>query len=338
MPNDPFIFFQSIKHYAVLILDQHGIIQFSNKAATAIFGYSNSDMLHQPFAMLYTKEDQSRDRNEQELFTAQKERAFEAEYWRQKKDGSLIWAVTDISAVYDGQNELAGFTVLIKDISDKKRDELALREKEERYRLMVEGVKDYAIFMLDTQGYIITWNEGAKRIKGYNSYEIIGKHFSVFYPQEDLNTNKPQRELVIALETGKYEEEGWRVRKDGSLFWASVIITTLYNENNNFIGFSKVTRDLTEKKEEEEKLRQSEARFRELVQQVKDYGIFMLDEKGRISSWNEGAKRINGYETNEILGKYFSIFYPEEDKINGKPARELKIATETGKYEEEGGG
>lgn len=201
---------------------------------------------------------------------------------------------------------------------------------------MVEAVRDYAIFMLDVQGHIVTWNDGAKRIKGYSSNEITGRHFSTFYTAEDLESKKPERELKIAIATGKYEEEGWRVRKNGSVFWANVVITALFNEQNKHIGFSKVTRDLTERKETEENLRQSEERYRALVEQVTDYGIFMLDEKGRITSWNEGAKRIKGYEAREIIGKYFSIFYPEEDILNGKPAYELKVARAEGKYEEEG--
>jgi PAS domain S-box-containing protein len=202
--------------------------------------------------------------------------------------------------------------------------------------LLVQSIKDYAIFMLNPQGIIISWNEGAKRIKGYLPNEIIGKHFSIFYTQEDLEINKPANELKIALATGKYEEEGWRLRKDGSGFWANVVITAAYDESGKHIGFSKITRDLTERKSAEEKLKRSEERYRLLVEQVEDYGIFMLDIEGNIVSWNEGAARINGYETSEILGKNFSVFYPREDIISQKPQRELEIAAKDGKYEEEG--
>ena len=202
--------------------------------------------------------------------------------------------------------------------------------------LLVQSIKDYAIFMLNPKGIITTWNEGAKQIKGYSADEIIGKHFSIFYTPEDLQTNKPAMELEVAIATGKYEEEGWRKRKDGSTFWANVIINSIYDEEGRHLGFSKITRDLTDRKYLEEKLRRSEERHRLLVEQVKDYGIFMLDETGNIVSWNEGAARITGYEAGEILGKNFSIFYPEEDIVAKKPETELIIAAKEGKYEEEG--
>ena len=202
--------------------------------------------------------------------------------------------------------------------------------------LLVQSIKDYAIFMLNPKGIISSWNEGAKKIKGYSANEIIGKHFSIFYTEEDLLAKKPAMELEVASSVGRYEEEGWRKRKDGSTFWANVIITAVYNEEGELLGFAKITRDLTDRKYLEEKLRRSEERHRLLVEQVKDYGIFMLDETGHIVSWNEGAARINGYEASEILGKHFSIFYPEEDIVSKKPEKELVIAAREGKYEEEG--
>ena len=201
---------------------------------------------------------------------------------------------------------------------------------------LVQSIKDNAIVMLNPQGIIISWNEGAKRIKGYLPNEIIGKHFSIFYTQEDLEINKPANELKIALATGKYEEEGWRLRKDGSRFWVNVVISSVYDASGRHVGFSKITRDLTDRKSVEERLRRSEERYRLLVEQVEDYGIFMLDTGGNIISWNEGAARINGYETGEIIGKNFSVFYPREDVISKKPQRELEIAAKSGKYEEEG--
>ena len=161
-----------------------------------------------------------------------------------------------LSPLYE-QKKLLGYSCIIRDVSEKKKLDVEVRQSEERFRLMVDAVRDYAIFMLDSTGHIVSWNEGAKRIKGYSAGAIIGKHFSTFYTSEDLDSKKPERELKIAIATGKYEEEGWRVRKDGSLFWANVVITALFNNQNKHIGFSKVTRDLTEKRESEESLRQS---------------------------------------------------------------------------------
>ncbi|MFC5409797.1 PAS domain S-box protein [Larkinella bovis] len=320
---------------ALLILDIDGQVDDLNPAAAVLTGYPDTDLCHLSLAVLYPNENDFI-QMEYDLSQTRKLGKWITEGWKVKKDGTRFWAEMTLAPAYDAFNQFAGFTCLLRDSSEKKNHVLALRESEARYRLMVEGIRDYAIFLLDSTGHIQTWNEGAKRIKGYSSHEIFGKHFSQFYTLEDLESKKPERELKIATETGKYEEEGWRVKKNGSVFWANVVITALFNDQNQLIGFSKVTRDLTERKQMEESLRQSEEQYRALVEQVIDYGIFMLDEKGRIVSWNEGAKRINGYLEKEIIGKHFTIFYPEEDILNGKPARELKVAREVGKYEEEG--
>lgn len=325
---------QSINE-AIFMLDEDGYIQYANPAATSTTGYPEAELLNKHLSLFYTSAEDII-KAEYELGQARKEGSFLSEGWRVRKDGSRYWGEMLLAPLKDEKGGRTGYSCILRDITKKKEKELELRQSEERYRVMVEGVKDYAIFMMDTTGHIVTWNEGAQKIKGYSANEIIGKHFSTFYTAEDLETKKPERELKIAVATGKYEEEGWRVKKNGMVFWANIVITTLYNEQNELIGFSKVTRDLTERKQNEEALRQSEERYRSLVEQVIDYGIFMLDEKGRIISWNEGAKRIKGYTAEEIIGKYFSIFYPREDIITGKPAYELKVAREAGKYEEEG--
>jgi PAS domain S-box-containing protein len=204
------------------------------------------------------------------------------------------------------------------------------------HRLLVESVDDYAIFALDQDGYILSWNAGAQRIKGYTAEEAIGKHFSMFYPPEKVEERFPEFELREAARVGRFEDEGWRVRKDGSRFWANVVITALRDAAGRLVGYGKVTRDLTERRLAEEALRESEQRFRLLVHGVRDYAIFMLDTTGHITTWNTGAQRIKGYASEEIIGKHFSIFYTPDDLEDGKPARELEIATRTGVYEEEG--
>jgi PAS domain S-box-containing protein len=206
----------------------------------------------------------------------------------------------------------------------------------ELHNLLVDTVRDYAIFALDVQGYILSWNAGARRIKGYEAREIIGKHFSIFYPPELVKQGFPEYELEVAGQSGRFEHEGWRVRKDGSRFWANVVITALRDEQGELRGFGKVTRDLTARRETEEAMRLSEERFRLLVEGVKDYAIFMMDPGGRIVTWNSGAERIKGYRAEEIIGKSFKQFYLPEDLASRHPERELEIASLTGRYEEEG--
>jgi PAS domain S-box-containing protein len=211
-----------------------------------------------------------------------------------------------------------------------------LRQSEERFRLLVDSVRDYAIFMLDPQGIVLTWNPGAERFKGYRSDEIIGQHFSRFYPPEALARGLPGHELEVAEDSGAFEDEGWRIRKDGSQFWANVVITAIRNAQGQLLGFAKVTRDLTLKRNQEEALRQSEERFRLLVEGVADYAVFMLDVNGKIATWNVGAARIKGYTADEIIGRHFSIFYPAEASESGWPDYELRVAAEKGSFVDNG--
>jgi len=215
-------------------------------------------------------------------------------------------------------------------------DSGALGQSEERFRLLVEGVRDYAIFMLDPGGYILTWNAGAERIKGYTAGEIIGQHFSRFYPPEALQAGLPAQELDVAKSAGSFEDEGWRVRKDGAWFWANAVITALRDASGTLLGFSKITRDLTQRRDHEESLRQSEERFRLLVEGVFDYAIFMLDVNGIVATWNAGAERIKGYAASEIIGKHFSTFYPADVRQSGWPEHELLVAAEKGSFADVG--
>lgn len=211
-----------------------------------------------------------------------------------------------------------------------------LRQSEERFKLLVESVRDYAIFMLDPTGHVLTWNAGAERIKGYRAQEIIGRHFSVFYPAETKQKHWPEHELQVAAEQEVFEDEGWRVRKDGTLFWANVVITALRHPDGQLIGYAKVTRDLTQRRAHEEEVRRNEERFRLLVEGVSEYALFMLDPNGNVSTWNTGAQRIKGYSAEEILGQHFSIFYPPAVKESGWPEHELQVAAEQGSFVDTG--
>ncbi|MCE7066989.1 PAS domain S-box protein [Dyadobacter sp. CY326] len=320
---------------AVLKLDTFGNILYCNPATLTLTGFDHAVLLEKPLHYL-TFDHTDNLKTSYELSAAVSKGKVTYQAWNRRVDGAKYWAETTLAPLYEADGRHKGFACMIRDITERKHEEVALRESEERFRLLVEGVQDYSIYMLDAEGNIVTWNEGGQQLTGYFSSEIIGKHFSIFYNAHDLLSNKPAIELETARNVGKYEEEGWRVKKNGSVFWASIVLTALYNDENKLIGFSKVTKDLTEQNREKAAIRQSEERYRLLVEQVTDYAIFMLDEKGRIVSWNEGAKRIKGYMPHEVIGKYFSIFYPEDEIFNGKPAYELKVARQVGKYEEEG--
>ena len=206
----------------------------------------------------------------------------------------------------------------------------------DRFQLLVDAVIDYAIFMLDPGGHVASWNSGAEKLKGYRRDEIIGRHFSVFYPPEAIAIGWPQDELRQAARLGRFEDEGWRLRKDGSRFWANVVITAVREPGGELSGFVKITRDLTERRRQEEELRASEERFRLLVDSVRDYAIFMLDPDGRVRSWNAGAEALKGYAAGEIIGQHFSRFYTPQDQLAGKPAVELRTARAEGRVEDEG--
>ncbi len=205
-----------------------------------------------------------------------------------------------------------------------------------RYRLLVEAITDYAIYMLDPDGIVSSWNPGAQRFKGYAADEIIGEHFSRFYQDQDRAAGLPAKSLETARNEGKFESEGWRVRKDGTKFWAHVVIDPIRGASGELVGFAKITRDLTERKFAEEELRQSEEQFKRLVQSVTDYAIYMLDSGGKVTNWNLGAQRIKQYAPDEIVGQHFSKFYTDSDRKNGEPQKALETAAREGRFEKEG--
>ncbi|MBV8524104.1 MAG: PAS domain S-box protein [Acetobacteraceae bacterium] len=201
--------------------------------------------------------------------------------------------------------------------------------------MLIQSVVDYAIFMLDLEGRVVSWNPGAERIKGYTADEILGEHFSRFYTEEERAAGIPKDALRIAEETGRFTTESWRVRKDGSRFWAMVVIDAIH-VNGKLVGFAKITRDMTEQRNAYLAAIESERRFRLLVQSVTDYSIFMLSPEGYVTNWNAGAERIKGYTASEIIGQHFSRFYTAEDREAGVPWRALETAKREGRYEAEG--
>jgi PAS domain S-box-containing protein len=230
-------------------------------------------------------------------------------------------------------------------LTDRRNNRLAVPEENDRrpagdgawpVQLLIDSVIDYAIYMIDLDGRVASWNSGAERLNGYSANEIIGQPFAKFFTPEDQATEFPKRALAAAARTGRFESEGWRVCADGSRFWTLAVIDAVRDHDGKLIGFAKVTRDMTERRLEQSRLLESERQFRHLVQSVVDYAIFRLDKDGVVATWNAGAERIKGYSPDEIIGRHFSAFYTEEDRVEGIPARALAIAAGEGRFEAEG--
>ncbi len=218
---------------------------------------------------------------------------------------------------------------------DQRPRQLTDFAQTDRFQILIDAVKDYAIYLLDADGHVATWNTGAQRFKGYTADEIIGQHFSVFYSPEDRTAGLPARALRTAAVEGRFESEGWRLRNDGTRFWTHVVIDPVIGEGGAVIGYAKITRDISDRRLVDEALVASEQRFRLLVQGVHDYAIYMLDPGGHVSNWNAGAEAIKGYTADEIVGQHFTRFAPEEDRAAGAPARALATAIAKGKFEGE---
>ncbi|ARS34608.1 PAS domain-containing sensor histidine kinase [Pontibacter actiniarum] len=344
------ILVESIADYAIFLLDTTGHVVTWNTGARQVEQYEAEEIIGKHFSVFYTAEDKATDSAAKELAEAKIRGRYEDEGWRVKKDGSVFWSNVVIAPVYNPDAELSGYSVVVRDLSEKKKEDddlyrayQELKESEERFRLLIEGVTDYAILMLDPAGNVATWNEGARRMKGYEAEEIIGKYFSKFYNRESILQGFPDHELRQAKANGSFEDNGWRYRKDGTAFWANTVLTAIYNADKELIGFSKITRDLTEKLRMEqqlfqinEELKESEEKSRLLIDSVKDYAILMLNPEGIVMSWNVGAERIKGYAAKEIIGRHFSTFYTREAIEKGFPQYELRKALEFGHFEDEG--
>jgi PAS domain S-box-containing protein len=260
------LFVRNIADYAMFLLSPTGEVRTWNLGAERIMGYAAEEAIGKNFSIFYGPDDLANDKPGRELRQATKEGRVEDEGWRKRKDGSRFWANTIITALRDETGDLHGFAKITRDLTKHREAEESRRRSEEMFRLLIDSVQDYAIYMVDPQGNVTSWNHGAQRIKGYSPEEIIGKNFSLFYTPEDVAAGKPQHNLEVAKTQGRLEEEAWRVRKNGERFWANVVITAVHDEKGDLRGFAKVTRDITARREAEETRRayyeQREARLR----------------------------------------------------------------------------
>jgi PAS domain S-box-containing protein len=326
----------AVTDYAICLLDRDGVIRTWNAGAERIKGYRAAEVIGQHFSVFFTPEDKAADVPGELLVGAARTGRAAREGWRIRKGGGRFWAASVVQPVRDARGRTVGFAEITRDMTEQREAQQALYESERQFRLLVQAVKDCAIYMLDPSGIIVNWNFGAERLKGYSAAEIVGQHFSKFYTREDRMAGLPARVLETARHEGHYEAEGWRVRKDGGRFWAAVEVDAIRDENNQLVGFAKVTRDITERQVAQQTLRETARQFRTLIGGVTDYALFMLDPNGLVVNWNPGAERIKGYSADEIIGHHFSRFYTDRDRAAGKPARALQIAAQEGRYEAEG--
>ena len=364
LPESRFdLLISEIEDYAFVLLDLQGIVISWNKGAQMMEGYTSEEIIGRRCKIVYPKEDVEKGLPEILLDEALQKGKSNHEGWCVRKNGSRFWAQVTLTALHtDGHP--SGFLKVTRDFTERKNEQdkyandvellqsnnEALKCREERYHKMVAEVNDYAIILLDVDGNVLDWNKGAQKLKGYTPEEILGKNFRLFYTSEDKEARLPDKLLQLATENGHVTHEGYRVRKDGTRFWGSVAITALHDDSGNLIGYSKVTKDLTERKiaddqlaiftlelkQRNEELRRSEERFHKMIGEIQDYAILLLNRGGEIQNWNAGAALIKGYSANEAVGKNFRIFYTDEDNAKGLPKTLLDQAIRNGRSTNEG--
>lgn len=353
-----------VEGYAVVLLDPDGNILEWNKGAGKMFGYAASEVNGKKFALFHADEDRNRSIPDHLLADAKANGSAAHEGWLVSKNGRRFWGNVTITVLYDNEGRVIGFSGFASDLTEGKmandrlnsfneslkQKNIELQRRSERYHRMIAEIENYSFILLDRDGKILEWNKGAERLHGYPPEEIKGKSFRLFYPRESKEANLPEQLLNQAVEKGSAWHEGWRVRKDGTRFWSNVSITALHDTDGQVIGFSKVTRDLTEKKIADDKLsaladsliqkndalRRSEERYHRMIAEVRDYAIILLNTKGDIENWNFGAEHIKGYTAAEIIGKNFSIFYTPEDRARKLPQKLLDEAVKRGRATHEG--
>jgi PAS domain S-box-containing protein len=316
----------------VATIDSAGHVLSWNAGAQRLLGYRPEEVCGHSLETLLSNAELTGKEHESWLERLLREHSSIVDGWGLQKDGSRIRIRTTLNRLHEGEASRGVFLAFLCPSAPAGIPDAGHPLPEQ----LIAGVTDYAIFALDPSGRVASWNDGARNIKGFQSHEIIGKHFSCFYPSDAKERGWPEYELRAATTEGRFEDEGWRIRKDGSCFWANVVITAIRDERGKLLGFCKITRDLTSQRRRDEQLRQSEQRLRALMETLTDRAIFMLDPEGFISSWSSGSEKVLGYRAEEIMWKHFSNLYRTEDIAADVPWRELAQAVANGTYETEG--
>ncbi|ABD88674.1 PAS/PAC sensor hybrid histidine kinase [Rhodopseudomonas palustris BisB18] len=284
----------------IIVVDASETVRVFNPACERLFGYTAPDVVGQKVTLLMPGQDY-----------LWQHRSVSSGFGR-RKDGSIF--PMDLSVGQTDFDHSIAFVGIVRDLTERRRAAQAMRDSERNYRLLVEGVTDYAIYMLDLDGRITSWNSGAHRIKQYTASEILGKHFSEFYTQEERQHGVPEHNLKLAKRVGRCETKGWRRRKDGSQFWAHVVIEPLRNESGAPIGFAKLTSDITERRRAEQVIREADERINTLIETVVD-GVLLFDAVGKIQIFNAACQRLFGYHVEEVVGQNFKMLLDRSDDV-----------------------
>jgi PAS domain S-box-containing protein len=254
-----------VRDYAIFALDPAGNALTWNEGVEAVLGYSEEEFIGSPVELLFVPDDIEAGVPQRELDTARRDGVASDDRWLRRKDGTRFYAVGRTTRRTDAKGHFVGFSKVFRDETQRVLTEAALRDSEDRFRTLVQNLTDYAIFMLDAKGRITYWTEGARRVSGYRAEEVMGRHLAMFYTQDAQHAAEAERELAIAAATGRVEREGWRVKKSGERVWVNEIATALYGPDGRLTGFTKISRDLTERKKSEDALREADQRKDEFL-------------------------------------------------------------------------
>jgi rsbT co-antagonist protein RsbR len=309
----------SIVEYAVIRLDTQGTVRGWNPGGERLLGYSSGEIIGRPFGGFYTEDDVRAGRPERELRTALDAGRYEAEGWQVRKDGTRFWAVVSLAPIREADGSLTGFVMVTRDVGHRREQQRGAMAIEQ----MLDAITDYEVIRLDTEGNVRSWSPGAWRLKQYTAEEVVGHHVSMFYTEQDIRSGQAEKELATAVRDGRCEVEGWRVRKDGSRFWASVVISPIRESDGELIGYVKVARDLSERREQEQLVQRQRDEILELSTPVIEVWekILVLPVIGTLDSLR--AARLTEGLLDRIARKEAEVVILD---ISGVPAIDTDVA------------
>jgi PAS domain S-box-containing protein len=328
----------AVTDYAIYMLDPEGRVMTWNQGAKRSKGYAAEEVLGRNFSVFFLPEDVEAGTPAKELAAAAREGRYAVDGWRLRKNGEKFWAQVTLTAIRGEQGELRGFAKVTRDMSAQKAADEALQSRNgelERYRIIVENLGEYGIGMLDENGCYTNWGGAGEKLIGYRAGEVPGQKYDILATEEDRLAGWPQKELEEAARTGRSVRDCWKRRRDGSLFWASCVLTSVRDETGKLTGYVRVGRDMTQHKRAEDELHRLNAqlqRYRTMIENIDVYAIYTLDLEGRITSWEAGAQKMTGTTPEQMLGRHHSMFFAPEEALAGLPEHDLQEAARTGRY------